>query len=72
MSPDPGHATAELEPDELLSLISMYTTAVGELVDTGDPGVGQLARELLMLRAEAIGTLTQRGPDRGNGAGELA
>ena len=59
----------ELPPHELVSLIAMYTTAVEELVSTGDPAVGQLARELLTLRAEAMGTLAQQGPSRADRAG---
>lgn len=67
MSPDPGHAAADLEPDELASLIAMYTTAVGELTETRDPGVGGLTRELLTLRAQAITALAQHGWSRRNG-----
>jgi len=64
VSLDPGHPTADLEPDELASLIAMYTTAVRELVEMRDSSVGGLARELLALRADAIGTLTQLDPSR--------
>ena len=56
-------------PDPAPTAIAMYTNAVGELAETGDPDVAPLAWELLTLRAEMIGALTQAGPSRENGAG---
>jgi hypothetical protein len=72
VSRDPGHPAGDLEPEELASLIAMYTAAVGELAETRDPGVGGLAKELMTLRADAIAALSQLGHSRENGAlGEL-
>jgi len=72
VSRDPGHAAGDLEPEELASLIAMYTAAVGELVETRDPGVGGLARELVTLRADAIAALSRHGASGENGGfGEL-
>jgi len=67
VSPDPGRATADLEPYELVSLIDMYGTAVEVLAATNDPAVGGLREELLTLREDAIGALAGHGPSGRNG-----
>lgn len=72
VSLDPGRAADGLGEEKLVSLIAMYTNAVGELAGTGDPEVAPLAWELLTLRAEMIGALSQVGPSRENGSAPIA
>ena len=60
MSPVPGRVTADLDQEELISLISMYGTALDALAATDDPAVRGLTEELLGLRVDAIATLAAR------------
>jgi hypothetical protein len=62
VSLDLGHHAARFQLEQLNSLITMYSVAVGELANTHDPAVAKLMRELVTLRAAMIGALVQVGP----------
>ena len=50
----------EFETEQLLGLLELYETAVGELAKLGDPGLGELIARYRQREAEVIAALAAR------------